>query len=85
MDCFTSLCKEFTNKQSSFPKTVIYVRTYDDCSSVYMMLSPKVGIAFTELPGYPQSLWFPGSRTVYCSFNNPKKEEVLESFAKKGG
>ena len=29
VDCFTTLlCREFASKQTSFPKTVIYVRTY---------------------------------------------------------
>jgi len=52
-DFTTSLCREFASKRTSFPKTVIYVRLYSDCTSVYMLLKHKMGIAFTELPGYP--------------------------------
>ena len=46
------LCSEFFAEEK-FPKTVIYVRTYNDCSSIYMQLKKKLGSHFTNPPGYP--------------------------------
>ncbi len=86
MDEFTtSLCREFASKRTSFPKTVIYVRAYSDCSSVYMLLKCKMGIAFTEPPGYPNLSGFRLVEMFSAGLTTEKKEEVLESFAKSGG
>ena len=35
----TSLCAELNAKWIEFPKTVIYVRKYSDCSNIYMLLN----------------------------------------------
>ena len=45
----TSLCEELAEKQGAFPKTLIYVRTYSDCSGIYMLMKAKLGSRFTEL------------------------------------
>ena len=49
----TRLCQELVTKQTIFPKTIIYVRSYNDCSRNYMVIKHKMGDAFTEPPGYP--------------------------------
>lgn len=46
----TSLCREFIEKHTDFPKTVIFVRQYQDCSDIYLMLRHKLGSRFTEPP-----------------------------------
>ena len=84
-DFTTSLCKEFASKRTSFPKTVIYVRLYSDCTSVYMLLKHKMGIAFTEPPGYPNLSGFRLVDMFTAVLTTEKKEEVLGSFAKSGG
>ena len=37
-----------------FPKTVVFVRTYNDCSNIYLLLQQKLGDMFTNpRRGYP--------------------------------
>ena len=84
-DFTTSLCREFASKRTSFPKTVIYVRAYNDCSSVYMLLKHKMGDGFTEPPGYPNLSGFRLVDMFTAVLTTEKKEEVLESFAKSSG
>lgn len=47
-DRFTSLiCTELAAKRTNYPKTIIYVRAYTDCSTIYMLLKHKMGAAFS--------------------------------------
>ena len=84
-DFTTSLCREFASKRTSFPKTVIYVRTYSDCSSIYMLLKHKMGSSFTEPPGYPNLSDFRLVDMFTAVLTAEKKEQVLQSFAKSDG
>lgn len=54
----TSLGSELLAKRILFPKTVIYVRSYSDCSGVYMRLKRYMGTAFTEPEGSPNITGF---------------------------
>jgi len=47
------LYQELKAKRTSFPKTILYVGTYTDCSNLYMVLKRKMGSEITELPGCP--------------------------------
>ena len=49
----SSLCSELVAKRQFFPKTVVYVRTYADCITLYMLIKQKLGVALTEPVGYP--------------------------------
>ena len=76
---------ELREKRTLYPKTVIYVRTYNDCSSLYMSLKCKLGSDFTDPPGCPNVT---GHRLVdmftrVLTVN--KKEEVLHSFSSLNG
>lgn len=76
---------ELKEKRTSFPKTIVYVRTYNDCSTLYLMLKSKLGGDFTEPPG---CLNITGHRLVdmFTRVLTPeKKEEVIHSFALTGG
>ena len=75
-----SLCKEFTVKRTDYPKTVIFVRQYRDCSDLYLMLQHKLGSAFTEPPGYPNVSQFRMVEMYSRVLTNEKKEQVLSSF-----
>ena len=54
----TSLGSELVTKRVLFPKTVIYVRSYSDCSGIYMRLKKYMGSAFTEPEGSPNITGF---------------------------
>ena len=38
------LCSEFRTKRTEFPKTVIFVRQYRDCSDIYLMIRHELGV-----------------------------------------
>ena len=45
------IADEIRGKRKSYPKTVIYVRSYADCSSLYMVIKCSLGSYITDPPG----------------------------------
>lgn len=84
-DFTASLCEEFKAKQATFPKTVIYVRTYTDCSNIYMLLKQTLGKFFTDPPGYPNHRDYRLIDMFTAVLTREKKEEVLELFTRANG
>ena len=80
----TSLCAELNAKRIEFPKTVIYVRKYSDCSNIYMLLKKKRGSNFTEPAGSPNLTGFRLIDMFSRVLTMDIKEEVLQSFSKPG-
>ena len=81
----TSLREEFAEKRGAFPKTVIYVRTYSDCSGIYMLMKAKLGLRFTEPPDYPHVSKLRVIDMFTRVLTPDKKEQVLQSFSEKNG
>ena len=82
---FELLYDELGRKRTEFPKTVIYVRRYIDCSRIYMMLKRAMGVGFMEPPGYP---YLSGHRLVDMFtrvLTLDKKEELVKSFSEVDG
>ena len=80
-----SIAIELKEKRTMFPKTVVYVRSYSDCSKIYMSLKVKLGDEFTEPPGCPNVT---GHRIVDMFtrvLTTEKKDEVLHSYSEIGG
>ena len=48
-----SLAEEVEAKRDKFPKTIVYVRKYADCGSIYLQLKQSLGNNFTNPSGYP--------------------------------
>ena len=79
------LHEELSCKRATFPKTVIYVRRFADCSNIYMMLKKSMGVSFTEPAGYPN---MKGHRLVDMFtkvLTHAKKEEIIKSFSEVNG
>ena len=53
LELATLISEGLLKQGTSFPKTVVYVRTYTDCFTLYGVLKNKLGANFTEPPGYP--------------------------------
>ena len=86
LDTFTtSICSELNCKRMSFPKTIIYVRTYKDCIDIYMQLKQKLGFGFTEPPAYPNVVGFRLVDMYTRVLTADKKDEVLACFSQKDG
>ena len=74
------IADEIREKRKSYPKTVIYVRSYADCSSLYMVIKCSLGSYITDPPGCPN---VKGHRLVDMFtrvLSVSKKEDVLNSF-----
>lgn len=86
MEIFVAyLCDESVAKRGRFPKTVIYVRTFADCSNVYILLKHKLGKFFTDPPGYPNHADYLLIDMFTAVQTREKKDEVLRLFTQKGG
>lgn len=80
-DFTDEIVKEFLQRRINFPKTIVYVRSYKDCATLYQLLKSKMGLEFTEPVGYPN---LSGYRMIemYTRVLPPeKKDEVLHSFS----
>ena len=70
---------------SKYPKTLVYVRTYTNCSEIYKLLKKSLGPEFTHPPGYPNLKDYRLVDMFSKVETTDKKEEVLKSFAKVDG
>lgn len=76
----SSVVEELTEKRSDFPKTIIFIRTYRDCSNLYSVIRFKMGINFTEPPNYPNLSEF-RMVEMYSRVSTPeKREDIIASF-----
>ena len=61
------------------------MRSYSDCSKIYMLLRGKLGPAFTEPPRCPNVTGYGIIDMFTRVLTEEKKEEVLQSFSVVGG
>ena len=86
MDEFTSdISEELIAKQSNFPKTVAFVRSYKDCSCIYSIIKRKSGVYFTAPPRFPDTSEFRLVDMYTRVLTNEKKSQVMESFSSASG
>lgn len=86
IDTFTStLCNELAIKRMLFPKTVIYVRTYVNCISMYMQVKKKMGDEFMGPKGYRNISGYRLVDMFTRVLTTAKKDEVIASFSESGG
>ena len=56
-ESFTPLVSRIRKERNLFPKMIIYCRTYEECSSLYIFFRKKLGTEFTEpvsAPDHPK-------------------------------
>ena len=69
-----------------FPKTIVFVRKYKDCSDLYdNMLEHKLGIEITNPNGYPNVSQFRRVEMFGRVLTTEKKEQVLSAFSDLNG
>ena len=47
------IVEEISSARLNYPKTIVYVRTYEDYINLYQLLKSKMGYNFTDPIGYP--------------------------------
>ena len=75
---------ELILKRRRFPKTVIYVRKYRDCSRIYLLLKKMLGEDIIEPPGYPNVAKFRLIDIFSSVMTSDKKDHVLKLFSESG-
>ena len=86
MDEFTSsICEELKATRAKFLKTVVFVRSYKDCSYIYTMIKRKSGIYFTDPPCFPNLSKFRLVDTYSRILTAERKDQVMVSFCTVGG
>ena len=80
-DFTDDICKEFSQKRTGFPKTILYVRTYKDCIRMYQLLKTKMAGEFTEPVGYPNLSGYRLIEMYTRILPAEKKDEILTSFS----
>ena len=74
-----SIVEEFL--MEDFPKTVVFVRTYNDCSNIYLLLQQKLGDMFTNPRGYPNLADYRRVEMFTRVLTVDKRTQVLSSFS----
>ena len=64
-----------------FPKTVVFVRTYNDCSNIYLLLQQKLGDMLTNPHGYLNLADYGGVEMFTRVLTVDKRTQVLSSFS----
>ena len=64
-------------KRLNFPKTILFVREFSDCSNLYKLIRLKMGKFFTELPRYPDHYKFLLVEMYSSVATVAKKEQIL--------
>ena len=74
------LCYGLCRKRTAYPKTVVFVRRYRDCSDLYIALTRKLGEDMTDPPGYPNLSEYRLFDMFSSVHTSEKKEQVISSF-----
>ena len=75
------IVEEISNTRLDYPKTIVYIRTYKDCISLYQLLKSKLGKNFTEPVGYPNLSGYRLIEMYTRVLPSEKKDEVLHMFS----
>ena len=76
----STICAELRAKRSNYPKTVIFVRTYSDCCTLYLTIRKKMGTDISEPIGSPEMSQFLLVDVFSRVCTQKKKEQIIESF-----
>ena len=79
-DFCLSICAELKAKRRNYPKTVIFVRTYSDCCTLYLTIRKNMGRDILEPIGSPEMSQFLLVDVFSRVCTQKKKEQILESF-----
>ena len=86
LEFLNELASEIQTLKTDYPKTIIFCRTYSDCSAVFITLQDLLGEYFSDPPGYPIDMHEYRLVDTYTRANTAgMKEKVLASFSVPNG
>ena len=80
----TPIAKSLKDQGLSFPKSIIYCRTYPDCNAVFDELVHSLGSHITHPPGYPKIFKYLMVDFYTRGSTDKTKQNVLDEFVKVG-
>lgn len=79
-DCLEPVISRLKDKRSSLPRMIIYCRTLQDCSDVYISFRDSLGTQFTEPPGAPDITMFRLVEMFTSVTDSSIKEDIIRLF-----
>ena len=79
------ICDDVRKLGINYPKTVIFCRTYKDCSNLYLTIRTKRGQRFTEPFGYPDFHQFRLVEIFTRVATTAMKDTILQLFSRENG
>lgn len=76
----SSVAEEVKIQGLSYPKTIIFLRSYNDCAALYHALKRNLGPYITYPPNYPIRLQFSVLSMYSRATRKERKEKVLALF-----
>lgn len=81
-DLSTEICEELATKRLLYPKTIIFVRSYTDCSDLYLTIEKKLGKNVFEPQESPALSQF-RMVDMYTRVSTARKKEcIIAQFSK---
>lgn len=78
----SEICKDLGSLRLLYPKTVVFVRRYTDCSDLYLTIEKAMGKTILDPPESPALGQFRMVDIYTRVSTTKKKESILESFSK---
>lgn len=84
-ETFASLVEEIRRKRAQMERVIIFCRTYDDCSRIYLFFKSRLGKESVEPVGAPDLADFRLIDLFTACTHPPVKEKILKNFSDKAG
>ena len=84
-EMFAPLVEEVRLNRTSMERVIIFCRSYDDCSHIYLFLKSRLGKEMTEPIGAPKLVRFALCNMFSACTHPDMKDEVLKSFCNPNG
>ena len=79
---FTPMLEKLMKERVSFPRTIIYCRTMDDCANLYLFFQNSMKGEFTEPPNVPYLSQFRLVEMFTSCTDDSVKDQIITSFTK---
>ena len=79
-DTFLPMVERLRNERTTFPRTIVYCRRYDDCAELYQLFKDTLSADFTEPPGSPDLPMFRLVDMYMSCTEEVVKEEIIKAF-----
>jgi len=85
MDEFAmELAEDLKKSREKYPKTIVFCKSYNDCSNIYIAMVQCLGKEKTVPPGYPDLLEYRLLTMYTRASTDVMKKEIISLYSQKG-